>query len=261
MINNLAIVHPDAQIGENVTIHPFAVIEKDTVIGDGSIIESHAMIKEGSRLGRECHIHPGAIISSVPQDLKFHGEKTTLELGDRVTIREYATLNRGTEANGATVIGSDSLVMAYCHVAHDCILGNNVILVNNVNLAGHVIIDDYAILGGLTAVQQFIHVGKHTYIAGGSKVRKNVPPYVRAAREPLAYIGINSVGLSRRGFSQDDIQDISKIYQFIYNSGLIRSKALDLVRAEINNPIKDEILDFIANSEGGIMAGNRRTAE
>lgn len=255
----LANVHPEAKIGSNVTISPFTTIEKDVVIGDGSWIGPNVTIMDGARIGKNCKIFPGAVISAIPQDLKFKGEITTTEIGDNTTIRECVTINRGTVDKFKTVVGSNCLLMAYVHLGHDCLVGNNVILGNVVQLAGHVIIEDHAIFGGSCAVQQFCKIGSHAYIGGGSLVRKDIPPYVKAAREPVAYAGINSVGLRRRGFSPDKINDIQDIYRIIFLKGLNNTRAVEEVEQQIpNSPEREYILDFIKSSEKGIMRGYGR---
>lgn len=252
----LANVHPEAQIGNNVIVEPFSTVQKDVIIGDGSWIGPNVTIMDGARIGKNCKIFPGAVISGIPQDLKFKGEQTTAEIGDNTTIRECVTLNRGTIDKFKTVIGSNCLIMAYAHIGHDCIIGNNCILGNTVQLAGHVIIDDFAIFGGACAVQQFSRIGSHAYIGGGSLVRKDIPPFTKAAREPLSYAGINSVGLKRRGFSVDKINDIQDAYRFIFLKGLNNTKALEVVEREIpQSPERDYIIDFIRTSERGIMKG------
>jgi UDP-N-acetylglucosamine acyltransferase len=251
-----SVIHPDAQIGENVTIGPFCYIDKNVTIGDGTWIGPNVTIFEGARIGKNCRIFPGAVISGIPQDLKFEGEETTAEIGDNTTIREYVTVNRGTKAAMRTVVGSDCLLMAYVHVAHDCILGNHIILANNVNLAGHVEIQDYAILEGLVAVQQFIKVGQHSFIAGGSLVRKNVPPYVKAAREPLSYAGVNSIGLRRRHFTTEQINNIQEIYRILFVKGYNTSHALEVIEGSLEvTPERENILGFIRNADPGIMRG------
>lgn len=252
----LSYVHPDAQVASNVVIEPFVTIDKDVVIGEGTRIGSNVTILPGTRIGKNCEIFPGAVIGAVPQDLKFKGEYSTAEIGDNTTIRECVTINRGTTANGKTVIGSNCLLMAYVHIAHDCIVGNNVILVNNVNLAGEVIVDDWAILGGLTAVHQFCHVGKHVMVSGGSLVRKDIPPYIKAAREPLSYAGVNSIGLRRREYSNDKIREIQDIYRLIYQKGYNNAQAIEVVEAELPaSKERDEIILFIKDSKRGIMKG------
>jgi UDP-N-acetylglucosamine acyltransferase len=252
----LANVHPEAKIGNNVVIEPFATVQKNTVIGDGTWIGPNAVIMNGARIGKNCQIFPGSVISGIPQDLKFKGEETTAEVGDNTTIRECVTLNRGTVDKYKTVIGSNCLIMAYAHIGHDCIIGNNIILGNTVQLAGHVIIDDYAIFGGACAVQQFSKVGSHAYIGGGSLVRKDVPPFTKAAREPLAYAGINAVGLRRRGYSSEKINEIQEIYRYIFLRGLNNSKALDQIEKELPpSTERDYIVKFVRESERGIMKG------
>lgn len=252
----LANVHPEAKIGNNVTIEPFATVQADVVIDDDTWIGPTAVIMDGARIGKNCKIFPGAVISGIPQDLKFKGEKTTTEIGDHTTIRECVTINRGTVDKYKTAIGSNCLIMAYAHVGHDCIIGNHCILGNTVQLAGHVLIDDYAIFGGACAVQQFSKIGAHAYIGGGSLVRKDIPPFTKVAREPISYAGINTVGLRRRGFSQEKINDIQEIYRYIFLKGLNTSKALEKVGAEISqSPERDYIMDFIQTSERGIMKG------
>lgn len=252
----LANVHPKAKIGNNVIIEPFATVQEDVEIGEGTWIGPNAVIMDGARIGKDCKIFPGAVISGIPQDLKFKGERTTTEIGDRSTIRECVTINRGTVDKYKTVVGTDCLIMAYAHLGHDCLVGNHCILGNTVQLAGHVVIDDFAIFGGACAVQQFSKIGAHAYIGGGSLVRKDVPPYTKAAREPLSYAGINTVGLRRRGFASEQINEIQEIYRFIFLKGLNNSKAIDLVEKEIApSTERDYILDFIRNSERGIMKG------
>lgn len=252
----LAYVHPEAKIAPNVVIEPFVSIDKNVVIKEGTRIGSGATILEGARIGKNCNIFPGAVISGIPQDLKFRGEDTTAEIGDNTTIRECVTVNRGTVAKGKTVIGNNCLVMAYVHVAHDCIVGNNVILGNATQLAGEVIVDDWAIMSGLVAVHQFCHIGSHVMISGGSLVRKDVPPFIKAAREPLSYAGVNSIGLRRRGIENDQIRDIQEIYRYIYQKGLNNSEACDLIEAELPaTKERDEIILFIRNSKRGIIRG------
>ncbi|OEJ99685.1 acyl-ACP--UDP-N-acetylglucosamine O-acyltransferase [Roseivirga misakiensis] len=252
----LAYIHPEAKIARNVVIEPFASISKNVVIEEGTWIGSNVTIMEGARIGKNVKIFPGAVVSAIPQDKKFGGEDTTLEIGDNTVIRECVTLNRGTDATNKTVIGSDTLIMAYTHVAHDCIVGNNCILVNAVQLAGHVTIEDWAIIGGAAAVHQFVNIGAHTMVSGGSLVRKDVPPFTKVGREPLSYAGINSVGLRRRGFSNEKITEIQEIYRYIFLRGLNNSKALDLVELEMQ-PTKerDEIINFFRGSDRGVMKG------
>lgn len=252
----LANVHPDAKIGNNVTIEPFATVQADVTIDDGCWIGPNAILWDGTRLGKNVKIYPGASVSSIPQDLKFSGEKTETFIGDNSVIREYVTISRGTTDKFKTIIGKNCLLMAYVHVAHDCNIGNHCILVNTVQVAGHVTIDDWAIIGGASALHQFVKIGAHVMISGGSLVRKDVPPYTKAAREPLAYAGINTVGLRRRGFAAEKISDIQEIYRYIFLKGLNNSKALDVVESEIaQSEEKDYILNFIKTSDRGIMKG------
>ncbi len=252
----LAYVHPQAKIAKNVVIEPFVNIEKNVEIGEGTWIGSNVTIMEGARIGKNCRIFPGAVISAIPQDLKFNGEETIARIGDNTTIREFVTINRGTKANWETVVGDNCLLMAYVHIAHDCIVGNNVILANAATLAGHIIIDDWAIVGGLSAVHQFVNIGSHVMISGGSLVRKDVPPFTKAAREPLSYVGVNSIGLRRRGFSNETISQIQEIYRRIYLRGMNVSQAVAIIEAELPATAeRDEILSFIGRSSRGIMKG------
>lgn len=254
MISPLAHISPDVLIGNNVTVDAFAVIHDGVTIGDDTHVMSNAVIMTGTKIGNGCLIFPGAVLGAIPQDLKFVGEKTTVEIGDNTTIREGVTINRGTKDRWKTVIGNNCLLMAYAHVAHDCVLGNNVILANAVQLAGHVEVGDFAIIGGLAGAPQFTRIGAHTYIAGHTVIRKDVPPFIKAGRIPLSYVGVNSVGLQRRGFSKETINEILEIYRNIYNKGLNTSQALDFV--EQNLPAsseKEEILSFIKASKRGII--------
>lgn len=252
----LAYINPEAKIADNVVIEPFSVIHKNVEIGEGTWIGPNVTIMEGARIGKNCKIFPGAVISAIPQDLKFKGEDTTAEIGDNTTIRECVTINRGTIDKYTTKIGANCLIMAYVHVGHDCLIGDSVIIGNSVQLAGHVEIDDYAIFGGTCAVQQFSKVGSHVYIGGGSLVRKDVPPFTKAAREPLAYCGINSVGLRRRGYNANQISEIQDIYRVIFLKGGTISEALDEIEVKFSpSKERDEIVNFIRNSDRGIMRG------
>jgi UDP-N-acetylglucosamine acyltransferase len=252
-------VHPTAKLGKDVRIDPFAVIHENVEIGDGTWIGSNVSIFPGARVGKNVQIYPGAVISAVPQDLKFAGEETYTYIGDNTIIREYVTINRGTAAEGKTVVGSDNLLMAYVHVAHDCIVGSHCILANGVTLAGHVIIDDFAIIGGLSAVHQFVHIGSHVMISGGSLVRKDVPPFAKAAHDPLAYVGINSVGLRRRGFSNDAISNIQELYRILFVRGVNTSNALAAIEQEIPaSTERDTIVQFVKSSSRGLMRGYSR---
>ena len=255
-VSDLSNIHPDAVIGKGVTISPFTMIGADVQIGDGTWIGPYVSIMDGVRIGKNCKVFPGAILGSVPQDLKYIGEESVLEIGDNVIIREYCTLNRGTIANYKTVIGNNCLLMAYVHVAHDCIVNENVILANNVNLAGHIEIGRYAVLGGLTAVHQFVKIGEHVMIGGGSLVRKDVPPFVRAGREPLSYTGVNSIGLKRRGFTSQQISTIHNIYRALFVLGGNISKSVKTIEQEFpDSEEKTRILSFIYEAKRGIMKG------
>jgi len=260
MIQPLAFIHPDAKIADNVVIEPFSSISKNVTIGEGSWIGPNVTIMEGARIGKNVKIFPGAVISGIPQDLKFQGEETTVEIGDNTVIRECVTVSRGTMDRYKTVIGSNCLLMAYVHVAHDCVIGNNCILANAVQLAGHVQIDDWAVLGGTAAIRQFVKIGAHVMLAGGTLVRKDVPPFVTAAREPLSYAGVNSIGLRRRGFSNEKINEIQEVYRYIYQKGYNHSSALEKIKLELPaTKERDEIINFIQNSERGIMKGAQDT--
>lgn len=256
MIQPLAYIHPSSRVSRGVTVDPFAVIHGDVEIGEGTWIGSNVTIMDGARIGKNCRIFPGAVIAAIPQDLKFEGERSTVEIGDNVTIRECATINRGTVDRMTTKVGSNTLIMAYVHLAHDCIVGSNCIIANAVNMAGHVSVGDYVVIGGMSAVHQFVHIGSHAMVSGGSLVRKDVPPYVKAGREPLSYVGINSVGLRRRGYSNEKIAEIQNIYRWLYVSGLNTSEALTRIEAEMPaTPERDEIIEFIQNAKRGIMRG------
>ncbi|MDN3594500.1 acyl-ACP--UDP-N-acetylglucosamine O-acyltransferase [Zunongwangia endophytica] len=252
----LAYVHPGAKIAKNVVIEPFATIHNNVVIGEGSWIGSNVTIMEGARIGKNCSIFPGAVISAIPQDKKFDDEDTTTIIGDNTTIRECVTINRGTTDRMKTVIGKNCWIMAYCHIAHDCIVGDNCIFSNNSTLAGHINVGDHVVLAGMAAIQQFCSIGRHAFVTGGSLVRKDVPPFVKAGREPLSYVGINSIGLRRRGFTTDKIREIQDIYRILYQRNYNNSQAVAIIEAEMQATAeRDEILEFIKNSQRGIMKG------
>lgn len=256
MISELAQVHPDAKIGDSVEIGPFTSVAANVEIGDGTWVGPNVTIMSGARIGAHCRIFPGAVISAVPQDLKFQGEETTAEIGDHTTIRECVTVNRGTKDRMKTAVGQHCLLMAYVHIAHDVVVGNHCILANTANIAGHVVIEDFVVVEGVVAVQQFIRIGQHAFVAGGSLVRKNVPPYVKAAREPLTYAGVNTIGLRRRGFEDDTISHIEDVYRtlYIHNSNL--SQALSAADVELpKSREKESILTFIKASTKGIIRG------
>lgn len=252
----LSYIHPEAKIADNVVIEPFTTIYKDVEIGEGTWIGSNVTIMEGARIGKGCKIFPGAVISAIPQDLKFNGEVTTAHIGDNTVIRECVTVSRGTEDRHKTVVGSNCLIMAYVHIAHDCVVGNSCIIANAVQLAGHVLISDYAIIGGTSAIHQFVKVGPHAMVRGGSLVTKDVPPFTKAGREPISYVGVNSVGLRRRGYSNEQINEIQSIYRTLYLRGLNNSKAMDMIELEMSpSEERDLILNFIRSSDRGIMRG------
>ena len=257
MHSPLAIIHPEAQIGENVTVDPFAVIGKDVIIGDNCHIFPHTTILDGARIGSHCQIFPGAVIAGIPQDLKFAGENSTAEIGHHTTIRECVTINRGTITTGKTVVGNHCLIMAYSHVAHDCILNDHIIIGNASQIAGEVKIDDFAIISGGSLVHQFVRISKHVMIQGGSRVGKDIPPYTLIGREPIVYCGINIVGLRRRGFTNQQVYLIQDIYRTLYTRGLNNSKAIKAIETEYEPSIeRDLILNFIKLSERGIVRGS-----
>lgn len=249
-------VSPKAQIGNNVTIGAYAVIEEDVVIGDDCWIAPHAIIMNGTRIGSNCRVFPGAVLGAIPQDMKFEGEESELVIGNNVTVREYCTLNRGTKYNHRTVVEDNCLIMAYVHLGHDCIIKKNAILVNNVNLAGHVEVGESAIIGGMAAIHQFVKIGDHAMISGGSLVRKDVPPYVKAGREPLSFIGVNSLGLKRRGFSTEQIREIQEIYRILFVRGYNTTQAIGIIETTVNSSeFRENILDFLEKADRGIMKG------
>jgi len=258
MIHKSSIIDPKAIIGKNTTIEPFAHIAADVVIGENCWIGAHVSIMDGARIGDGCRIFPGAVIGAIPQDLKFGGEKSVVIIGNNVTVREYCTINRGTKDLMRTEIMDNCLLMAYVHVAHDCVIHANCILANNVTLAGHIEIGEYAILGGMTAVHQFVKIGEHVMIGGASKVRKDVPPYVKAARDPLAYVGVNSIGLNRRGFTSNQVKAIQDVYRLLYIKEKNVLKGLQRVLAELeNSQEKTRIVEFVEGSKRGLMKGFR----
>ncbi|WP_456377183.1 acyl-ACP--UDP-N-acetylglucosamine O-acyltransferase [Lutibacter sp.] len=252
----LAYIHPGAKIATNVVVEPFTTIHNNVIVGSGTWIGSNVTIMEGARIGKNCRIFPGAVISAIPQDLKFDGEDSLAIIGDNTTIRECVTVNRGTKALGKTQIGDNCLIMATSHVAHDCVIGNNCILANGSIIAGHVTIGDFAILSGLVAVHQFIHIGDHALVSGGSLVRKDVPPFSKAGKEPISFIGINSIGLRRRGFETEKIREIQNIFRILYQKNYNTTQALEKIEAEMEaTKERDQIILFIKNSQRGIMKG------
>lgn len=254
MKSNHAVIHPNARVDETATIEPFAVIGEDVEIGPETWIGSHVVVMDGARIGAHCRIFPGAVISAVPQDLKYRGEKTFVEIGDHTTIRECATVNKGTAAKGVTRVGEGCLIMAYVHIAHDCEIGNQVILVNSTGLAGEVVIEDFAYLGGMVGVHQFVRIGAHTMVQGGSMVGKDIPPFLMAGRNPVRYQGINVIGLRRRGFSDERVEAIHEVYRYIYQKGLNTTQALERMEEELaDSSEKQIILRFIQDSTRGII--------
>ena len=256
MHRSLSYIDPQAKLARNVVVEPFVTIEKNVEIGSGTWIGSNVTIMEGARIGKNCEIFPGAVISAIPQDKKFKGEESLAIIGDNTVIRECATVNRATKVTGKTIVGNNCLIMAYAHIAHDCVIGDNSIIVNNVALGGHVDIGEYAIVGGLTAVHQFVKIGKHSIVSGGSLVRKDVPPYVKAGREPLSFVGINSIGLRRHNFSDKDIEEIQEIYRVLYQKNNNNTQAINKIEIDLKvSIIRDEIIDFVKKSVRGIMRG------
>ena len=259
MISPLAYIHPEARIAPGVTVEPFTTIAADVEIGEGTWIGPNVTIMSGTRIGAHCQVFPGAVIGAVPQDLKFAGEKTTAEIGDYTVLRECVTVNRGTVDRGRTVVGSHCLLQAYVHVAHDCTIGNHCVISNSVQIAGHVTVGDWAILGGTSAIHQFVSIGAHAFLGGGSLVRKDVPPFVKAAREPLTYAGVNSVGLRRRGYSEEQVTSLHNLYRLLFLGGLNTQDAIAQIEAEIApSPERDHALEFIRAATRGIIKGPKR---
>ncbi len=256
MISNLASISPKAKIGKNVTISAFATIFEDVEIGDNTFIHPNVVIYPDTIIGNDCKIFPGAVIGIVNQDLKYKGEKSNTVIGNNTTIREYATIHKGTADRMTTKVGNNCLIMCYTHLGHDCAIGNNVIIANNGSLAGHITVEDFVIIEGVVAAQQFVTIGAHSFVAGASLIRKSIPPYIRVAREPLQFIGVNTIGLARRGFDKDVIKQIEDIYRIIFVRGHNISNALDIVETEMpETPIRTEILNFIKNQKDGIVKG------
>ncbi len=259
MTQPLAYIHPDAKVHESVIIDPFVTIGANVEIGEGTHIGSSVTIMPGTRIGKNCRIFPSAVVGAEPQDLKFHGEDTLAIIGDNTTIRECATIHRGTASKGKTVVGSNCLIMAYCHVAHDCVIGNNIIMSNSTQLAGEVVVDDFAVIGGGTLVHQFCHIGSNVMVQGGSHINKDIPPYVKAGHEPIAFAGINTIGLRRRGFDNETIEQIQDVYRLLYLSGLNFTDAIERIEAEL--PVsaeRDRIINFVRDSKRGIIRGFNR---
>lgn len=253
-IHPAAVVDPSAKIGEGVIIGPHTIVESNVEIGEGTRVDSNAKIGYGARIGKDCHIFHGAVISEIPQDLKFRGEDSIAVIGDRTQVREYATIHRGTLQREKTEVGSDCLLMAYTHVAHDCFVGNHAILANAVTLGGHVTVDDWVYIGGIVGVHQFTHIGKHAFIGGGYRCTQDVPPYILAAGEPLKYTGLNVVGLRRRGFTNETINQLKEVYRLIYRSEFNISQALEQIQSAFEPTEQiQEVISFIQRSERGII--------
>jgi UDP-N-acetylglucosamine acyltransferase len=256
MISPLAYVSPKARIGKNVTIEPFATVYENVEIGDDTYIHPNALIYPDTIIGKGCKIFPGAVIGIINQDLKYKGEKSNTVIGNNTTIREFATIHKGTADRMTTKVGDNCLIMCYTHLGHDCAIGNNVIIANNGSLAGHITVQDYAIIEGVVAAQQFVNIGAHAFVAGASLVRKSIPPYIRVAREPLQFIGVNTIGLARRGFDKETIKQIEDIYRIIFVRGHNVTNALEIVENEMpETAIRKEIVDFIRQQEDGIVKG------
>ena len=254
MSKPVANIHPDAKIGKDVIVEPFATIQGDVEIGDGTWVGPNAVIMDGARIGKNCKIFPGAVISAIPQDLKYNGEASIVTIGNNTTIREFTTINKGTSDRMETRVGDNCLLMAYVHVGHDTFIGNNVIIANGGTLAGHIDVEDFAILEGLCAAQQFIKIGAHSFVAGGSLIRKNVPPFIKCAREPLTYTGINSIGLKRRTWDEKTIKEIEDIYRTIYVHNKNLKKGIEEAKASYpESEHKAHIIGFIESSENGIV--------
>ncbi|MCK4404767.1 MAG: acyl-ACP--UDP-N-acetylglucosamine O-acyltransferase [candidate division Zixibacteria bacterium] len=253
-IHPTAIIHKDVKLADDVCVGPFSIINEGAEIGGGTEIGSHVLIDSGTIIGRNCKIHHGAVLGTLPQDLKFQGEKTFVTVGDDTVIREYATINRGTEYRGKSVVGKDCFIMAYAHIAHDCLLGDHVILANSVNLAGHIEIGDFAIIGGVVPVHQFVKIGAHSIVGGGFRVQKDVCPYALVAGYPLKTTGLNRIGLQRRGFSEKTMQILEKTFRVLFKSKLNTSQAIERIKTEVELvPEVQTILDFIVKSERGII--------
>ncbi len=255
----LASIHPDAKIHPSVVIEPFVTIGPNVEIGEGTHIYSSATVMEGTRIGKNCNIFPSAVVGAIPQDLKFKGEDSLVIIGDNTTLRECSTVHRGTASKGVTKVGNNCLIMAYSHVAHDCVVGDNVIMSNATQIAGEVVVDDFAVIGGGTLIHQFCHIGRNVMIQGGALINKDIPPYVMAAHEPIAFAGVNTIGLRRRNFSNETIEEISDIYRMLYLSGKNFSDAIDHIECELPpSPERDEIIKFVRNSKRGIIRGYNR---
>jgi UDP-N-acetylglucosamine acyltransferase len=255
-IHSTVIIDPGAKIGENVKIGPYSIIKDDVVIGEGCVIETGVFVESGTRMGKNCKISHSAVLGTAPQDLKYAEEKTYLEIGDNNTIREFVTLNRGTAFHKKTVIGSNCLIMAYAHVAHDCIIGDNVIISNAVQMGGHVEIHPHAIIGGLTAIHQFVKIGQHAFVGGGLRVPKDVPPFIMAMGEPIRYGGTNHIGLTRKGFSKEVSLEIKRAYQLVYQTNYMLKEAIEAIEEQLNPfPEIKQITAFLRKSNRGLIRG------
>ncbi len=249
-------IHPDAKIADNVEIGPFSAISANVEIGEGTRIMNNVTILDGARIGRNCLVFPGAVIAGIPQDLKFKGEETLAVVGDNTVIRECATVNRGTASKGITKVGSGCLIMAYSHIAHDCAVGNNVIVANASQLAGEVVVDDFAVIGGGTLIHQFCHIGSYVMIQGGALINKDIPPYIKAAREPISYAGLNLIGLRRHGFTPEQIHELQDIYHILFQSKRNVTDAIHTIESTLpDTPLRRQICDFVSASERGILKG------
>lgn len=253
-VHSLSVVSPEAKIGNNVSIGPFTTIYENVEIGDNCEIMNNVTIMPGARIGNGVRIFPGAVVGAIPQDLKFRGEETLAIVGDNTTLRECVTINRGTASKGKTEVGSGCLLMAYVHVAHDCRIGNGVIVSNAVQFGGEVVVDDHAVIGGGSLIHQFCHLGKYIMLQGGALVNKDIPPYVKAAREPISFVGLNAIGLHRHGFTKEEVQAIGEIYRILYMSDLNVTNAVKLILGTLpESKYRDEIVAFVENSERGII--------
>ncbi len=256
MIHKLSTIDPHAELGKQVTVEPYTTIYGDVIIGDNTWIGPHVTIMDGARIGDNCKIFPGAVIAAIPQDVKYQGEESIAIIGNNNIIRECVTVNRGTVAKEKTVVGNNCILMAYSHVAHDCIIEDHCIVVNSVQLAGEVVIKEWAIVGGGSLIHQFVHIGAHAFIGGGVMVRKDVPPYVKAARDPVSFAGVNAVGLKRRNFSTEKISEIQDIYRSIYLSKMNTTQALESIEKDFPQSVeRDTIVSFVRDSSRGIIPG------
>ena len=246
-------------MGENITIDPYAIIEDDVIIGDGTYIGPHALVANGARIGKNCKIHKGAVVSTPPQDLSYKNEPTLFELGDNSVIREFCTLNRGTvKQHQKSSVGSNCLLMAYTHVAHDCIIGNNVIIANSVQMAGHVTIQDYAIIGGLVAIHQFVTIGAYTMVGGHFRIPKDIPPFIMAGGWPVVFERLNIIGLKRRGFTAEAIDSLNEAYRILYLSNLNVTQGVEKIKESMSiTPEVQTVLDFVSNAKRGIITARR----